>query len=132
MDTKLKKQYNQLKKAVLTFEEVLEKPKTKIVRDASIQRFEYSVEILWKVLKSYIEEYEGIVCNSPKKCIRSAFKVGLIDEEGAEKLLEMIDDRNETVHTYIEAVAEKLFKKLPGYLKFIKKVIEIISENLRK
>lgn len=53
------------KRALMTLEEVLKEPFSPIVRDASIQRFEYTFEISWKLIREYLKEKEGIVCNSP-------------------------------------------------------------------
>jgi len=131
MGSKLEKQYKQCLKALDTLEEVLEKDSSKIIRDASIQRFEYSVEIFWKVLKTYLDEVEGITCVSPKKCIRSVLKSGYVTEESTEELLEMIDDRNLTVHTYIEEVAEKIYKKIPAYLKLMKKLMKKLGSDTK-
>ncbi|MEW5766292.1 MAG: nucleotidyltransferase substrate binding protein [bacterium] len=52
-----------------------------IVRDAAIQRFEYTFEAIWKFLKEYLKQEEGIMCNSPKSCFREAFSLGLLTEE---------------------------------------------------
>jgi hypothetical protein len=38
-------------KALLSLEEALALPKTDIVRDATIQRFEFCVELAWKTAK---------------------------------------------------------------------------------
>ena len=46
--------------ALKTLKEILEEPFTIIVRDASIQRFEYTFEAIWKFIKSYLETIEGI------------------------------------------------------------------------
>ena len=42
-------------RAVATLDEILQTPTSVIVRDASIQRFEYSFESLWKLLKAYLD-----------------------------------------------------------------------------
>ncbi len=67
-------------RALKTLKEITEEPYSVIVRDAAIQRFEYSFEIFWKFLKEYLSAREGIVCNSPKSCFREAFKVELLTE----------------------------------------------------
>ena len=102
-------------RAVATLDEILQAPASVIVRDASIQRFEYSFESLWKLLKAYLDQQEGIVCNSPKACFREALKIGLLSASDVEACLVMTDDRNLTSHTYIEAVAESIYSKLPAY-----------------
>lgn len=103
------------RRALDTLAEVLGMPFSVVVRDAGIQRFEYSFEIAWKLLRAYLAVGEGIACGSPKQCIREALKVGLLTVEEAERWLEMVDDRNLTSHTYIEAVAAGIFRKVPEY-----------------
>ena len=85
-------------------------------RDSAIQRFEFTVEIFWKLLKNIVKDNEGIICNSPKSCIREFFTSGYIKEDNAKLLMEMIDDRNMTSHTYHEEVAEIIFSKLKNYI----------------
>ena len=70
-------------------------------------------------------EREGIICRSPRTCFRELFSAGLIDEETVRELLKMVEDRNLTVHTYREEVAEEIFNRLPGYLKALEKLIEL-------
>ncbi|MEE9618338.1 MAG: HI0074 family nucleotidyltransferase substrate-binding subunit [Anaerolineae bacterium] len=122
------------RRAVSTLDEVLQMEISTIVRDASIQRFEYSFESLWKLLKAYLDQYEGIVCNSPKRCFREALKVGLLSVQEAETCLVMTDDRNLTSHTYIEAVAEAIYGKIPSYLDVMNSLlanIQVCIEQVR-
>ena len=49
-------------------------------RDALIQRFEFSFELLWKCAKEYLYVEEGIDAASPKKVIRCCRELGLLDE----------------------------------------------------
>ena len=99
-------------KALNTLEEILNEPYSKIVRDATIQRFEYTFEIIWKLLKEFLYHKEGIVCNSPKSCFRESFSIGILEEEETISFLQMTDDRNLTSHPYDEEIAETLYKKL--------------------
>ena len=100
-------------------------------RDSTIQRFEFTVEIMWKTLKSFLFEYAGIECKSPKGCIREFFSAGYLTEAETANLLEMIDDRNMTSHTYHEEVAEKIFNDLHIYLPIIEKVKDEIKEKIK-
>ena len=118
------------KKALDTFKEILNEPFSVIVRDAAIQRFEYSFEVIWKLLKEYLKEKEGIICNSPKSCFREAFNVQILDEEETIKALEMTDDRNLTSHAYIEKVAQKIYERLSDYSELTNKIFNYISKNL--
>jgi nucleotidyltransferase substrate binding protein (TIGR01987 family) len=89
-----------------TFEELsgLASP-TRIERDAAIQRFEYTFEACWKAAQRYLLVVEGRRVGAPKSCIRACREVGLLADTQAVTGLEMVDDRNLTVHTYNEAVA---------------------------
>ncbi len=88
-------------------------------RDSAIQRFEITVEAFWKYVKVFLLEQEGVVCNSPKGCIRELFTIGYIDEGVLEVLFNMVDDRNLTSHTYNEEIADGIFKKIGTYIEVI-------------
>ena len=102
-------------RAMGALKEILQEPFSIIVRDAAIQRFEFTFEALWKFLKEYLKEQEGLVCNSPKACFRELFSLGLLNEPETVKFLEMTDNRNMTSHTYKEEVSQIIFSRLPEY-----------------
>ena len=119
--------YESAVKALMTLEEALNADYSLFIQDASIQRFEYTTEAVWKCLQLYLKEYEGILCASPKACFREAKKVKLLDDDAANLALEMIDDRNLTSHTYHEEVAQMLYKHLPQYALLMKNILSKIS-----
>jgi nucleotidyltransferase substrate binding protein (TIGR01987 family) len=119
--------YNDTRKALDTLREIVNEPYTIIVRDAAIQRFEYTFEALWKFLKEYLQEKEGIVCSSPKACFREIFTVGLVTEEEAVRFLQMTDDRNMTSHTYKEEVARMIYGKLKEYSALMEKLFQKLN-----
>lgn len=121
---RLKAKYEEAEKALQTFHDILDEPYSVIVRDACIQRFEYSFEITWKFLKEYLKEKEGIVCGSPKSCVREAFSAGIIKEENVIPFLEMTDDRNMTSHTYKEEIAKLLYDKRKRYFSLMDKLLK--------
>lgn len=120
-----------MSKALGTLEEGLTLPFSVLVRDACIQRFEYSFETCWKAVKEYLREFEGISCHSPKSCLREAFQLGLLNGEDTSISLKMVDARNLTAHTYIEAVAQSIFEELPQYLRVMKQLLENMAERKR-
>ncbi|MBD3320937.1 MAG: DUF86 domain-containing protein [Chitinivibrionales bacterium] len=124
---KLRAQIELCEKAVATFKEILEEPYTVIVRDASIQRFEYSFETLWKTCKVFLNIVEGVRCDTPKSCFRNIFKAGVVNEDQAEKLLIVTDDRNLTSHTYIEAVAATIYSRLRDHYSLMDRVLQEIK-----
>lgn len=99
-------------KALQTLNEIINEPFSLIVRDATIQRFEYSFDLCWKTLSLYLKEIHGIVCRSPKGCFREGLTVGLYGPEKAERLLLMVDDRNSTTHLYNEKLADEVYQRI--------------------
>lgn len=110
-------------KALGTLKDILKEPFSAIVRDAAIQRFEYTFEAFWKFVRETLKEKEGIVANSPKSCFKEVFSLGLASEEETVALQEMTDKRNETSHTYKEDVAQGIYKKLPEYCALMEKML---------
>lgn len=81
-----------------------------IIKEGIIQRFEFTHELAWKVMKDYLE-YEGIQnVTGSRSSIREAFNKGLITK--GQVWMDMIDSRNKTVHTYNQDVLEIEFRKV--------------------
>ena len=77
-------------------------------RDSVVQRFDYSLDLLCKYLKDYLER-DGIAdpsLLSPRGIVRLAGKIQLISEQETEVALEMIESRNRTSHLYREEIAQ--------------------------
>jgi len=127
---KLKRKIEETERALKTLDEILKEPFSVIVRDATIQRFEYTFESFWKTLKEYLKEYEGIICNSPKSCFREALRVGLLSEEETITCLEMTDARNLTAHTYFEEVAQEIYEKVKSYFEIMNKIFNKMKRKL--
>ncbi|GAB7386965.1 nucleotidyltransferase substrate binding protein [Bacillaceae bacterium] len=81
-----------------------------IVVDGVIQRFEFTFELGWKLMKAILE-YEGISeVNSPRGTIKEAFKFGLI--ENGDDWIAMMVDRNKTSHIYDEKEACEIYNRV--------------------
>ena len=116
-------------KALDTLRKALTMEKSEIARDAAIQRFEYTFEAVWKAAQRFLRKQEGIEEGSPKGVIRSSFRVGLLDEKQARLAMEMADDRNLTVHTYNEELAEKIYSRLPGYSELVASWLQTMRQR---
>jgi len=110
--------------ALATLDELAGRAADKIVRDASIQRFEYTFEATWKAAQSVLRDRFGVELAAPKPVVRASFENGLLSEEEARTGLAMVDHRNLTAHTYNEALADEIFAALPGYRKLLRNWIE--------
>jgi nucleotidyltransferase substrate binding protein (TIGR01987 family) len=103
------------------------------VRDAIIQRFEYTYETAWKVIKSVLS-YQGLELRHPKEIFAEAFASGwIINPDNWEA---MIEDRNLTSHTYKERTAEAVYKSIRDIyyvdLKYLhSSITEVIRKNVR-
>lgn len=119
--------FNRLKEAYQKAEQNIEKEEYTFYRDSAIQRFEFTFEIFWKMLRYFLLQKEGISVNSPKSVFRELFAIGKITEDETFLLLSMTDDRNLTVHTYHEEISEIIFKKLGKYIEIIEKISNSIN-----
>lgn len=81
-----------------------------IIKEGLIQRFEYTHELAWKVMKDFLEEVGNVKIYGSKDATKEAFAADLIQE--GELWMEMIKSRNKTSHTYNEATADEIFSKV--------------------
>jgi len=128
--TKFEATIQQFEKALERLREVLNAPKTDIVRDSAIQRFEFTLDISWKMLKSFLEEEKGVICASPKECFRQAYRQGITDYD--EDWIKFVDMRGETVRTYNEDIAERIYNELPNALSHFERLLRVIKDERRK
>lgn len=125
---RLSLRYQDAQRALNTLKEITEEPFSVIVRDATIQRFEYTFEAFWKFIREYLKEKEGLVANSPKACFKEIFTLGFAGEEETVELQEMTDKRNDTSHTYKEAVAQSIYEKIKDYALLMERVLAKFKE----
>jgi len=98
-----------------------------VVRDAAIQRFEYTFEAIWKAAQLYLREREGLEQGSPKGVVRACLQAGILKEAEARLALTMVDDRNLTVHTYNEDLAQRIFSELHNYAELMAKWLGVMQ-----
>jgi nucleotidyltransferase substrate binding protein (TIGR01987 family) len=98
-------------------------------RDSTIQRFEFTLEIAWKSIKTFLLEAEGIECRSPKSCIKDFFATAHCDETQINTLLQMVDDRNLATHTYHEALADDIFNAIEEYIHVLTLLFDELSQT---
>ena len=81
-----------------------------LLQEGMIQRFEYTHELAWKVMKDYAE-YQGYTdIRSSRDAIRKALEMGLIDDK---QWTETIEARNLTSHNHDnDVVSEEKMQSL--------------------
>lgn len=90
-------------KALNSLKLALEEDKDDLVRDATIQRYEYCVELAWKTSKKIM----GVDITAPKQVIRIMSQNKLIDD--IQIWLTALDKRNLSSHSYNVFLAEEVY-----------------------
>ena len=115
------------RRALGTLWGALREPKTPLSRDASIQRFEYTFEAVWKTAQLYLRTRENLALASPTAVARACFQAALLDEEQSRTAMDMVRDRNLTVHTYNEELADQIYARLSGYATLMEQWLAAMS-----
>ena len=113
-----------------SLENILDKRLIDGIENGMIQKFEYSIELCWKLIKKFLKQEDGIDAKTPKQSVKEFYLAGYIDEDHYLKLIDMIDDRNKLSHMYDEEEFRKILKKFSKYLNVFEKVEEVISSRL--
>ncbi|MFN8599642.1 MAG: nucleotidyltransferase substrate binding protein [Candidatus Binatia bacterium] len=118
-------------RALGTLDELARKSSlTAVERDALLQRFEYSLEAVWKAAQRFLSEVEGIDVGSPNAAIRASLRVDLLDEQQARDALVMVQDRNLTVHTYDERLANDIAGRIPAHARVLRSWVDAMAARL--
>lgn len=128
--TKLQVQYEDLKKALGRLKEAVILPAdVTINQDATIQRFEFTFELAWKLMQS-IEKENDINMYGVKIIIREAAKLDLIDDPV--KWFYFLKQRNLTVHTYKEEIARKVYQSAKDFIPYVEELSIKIKDYIDK
>ena len=111
--------------ALARLEQALGVPEDAIVRDACIQRFEFTFEMAWKAIQAHARA-QGLPCVSPRDCLRAAFRLGLVEDDPG--WMAMVEDRNRTTHTYDEASARAIYTALSGHARLLATLLRRVRE----
>lgn len=117
---KVDRALNQLKTATAN------PPANDLERDGVIQRFEYTIELLWKIAKRVLEE-SGVFAIAPKDVVREMARIGWINNP--EEFIEYIKMRNATSHTYKEEIAVLVHKASVDFVDSADELIRILKEK---
>ncbi|MCK5565082.1 MAG: nucleotidyltransferase substrate binding protein [Planctomycetes bacterium] len=101
-----------------------------ILRDSAIQRFEYTYELSWKMMKRWLEinlggtYVDGI---SRRELFRYAAEHRLIKD--STEWFSFHEARNQTSHVYDETVAEDVFRVIDDFVKNAECLYQEISKH---
>ena len=98
-DIRWKQRFRNFKQAFSQLQEAINKPDlNELERNGLIQRFEFTIELAWKVMKDFLEEKGFSFKPSPKDTFRQAQEAKYIDY--AQALIDALNMRNELSHDY--------------------------------
>ena len=83
--------------------------KGSIVVDGTIQRFEFTFELAWKLAQAVLR-HEGIEANAPRSVVKEAFKLKLI--RAGDSWIDLLEDRNRTSHIYDEQQSLQVYGRI--------------------
>jgi len=113
----------QFNKAVDKLESAIDQPKDEFILDSVIQRFEFCVELAWKVSKKAM----GTTTSAPKDVVREMAQSKLITD--VKLWLTSIDMRNLSSHTYNEDLAEQVYAFAVNFLTELKQLREKLKSK---
>ncbi len=127
-DEKLKLAFEKLARALVKLEQMAALPLDldRAYIDSTIHRFEFVIELFWKLLKKIIEDL-GQEVNYPREVIQEAFAGHLINDEKI--WLQMLLDRNLTSHTYNEKLADDIYAHIKTYLPVLRGTFDDLNQR---
>src|SRR5687768_15329984 len=115
--------FSSFKKALTSLERALkragENPSDEELRDATIQRFEYTYELCWKMLKRTLAQEAATPADiehlSFKELIRAGAEHDLLAD--ADKWFTYRELRNLTSHVYDQLIAKEVYQEVASFYK---------------
>lgn len=106
--SKVEKKFDNLQRALKKLKQFQLEYQGKEIEQAGIlQAFEFTYEVFWQFFKICAEESGKTNVLGPRDAFKFAFTNGLIDSETL--WLNMIPQRNDTVHSYNSLVSDRVF-----------------------
>lgn len=126
MSEKQTLEIGQLQNALDRLKEVLAAEPTQFNKDAAIQRFEFTFELLWKTLKTYVEESgRNAMPTSPKDVFRVAADLQIISDP--KPYFDFLEKRNLSSHTYSESEVSVIYEAIKDFPATVESVLAKIS-----
>lgn len=103
-----------------------------MIKEGIIQRFEYTHELAWNVMKDYAEYQENSNIGGSRDASREGFQLKLITN--GHLWIDMISSRNKTSHIYNEETVNEIYNKIlkeyyPAFIEFKNTMEEKIAGN---
>ena len=126
----IEERYGNYKNALERLKEAMLEEPTAIIIDGTIQRYEFTFELAWKIMKDYLE-YNGFVdgLSSPRNIIQLAFQNKII--KNGDIWIQMMLDRNLLSHLYDEEKSREIYNNIKNsYLAQFEQLKQFLEENI--
>ena len=113
MEARWKKRFEKYISALRSLEEVTPRAAelSALEQDGLIQRFEFTFELAWKVMKDFLEDAGHTGMAGPRYVIKQMVAENLIERNAWEQ---MLDVRNALSHIYDEALSREYVPRITG------------------
>ncbi len=119
------------RKALASLKKVMKMDLTDdVVRDAAIQRFEYTYELAWKMMERHIAWVRSERSGPPlmrKELFREAARYNLLTDP--QRWFDHQEARNTTSHAYDENAAKKVFEAIPRSIVDAQYLLKALAEH---
>ena len=130
METKFTHKLNDLEAALSNFRDALTLEPSLFpelvadnIKSGQIQKFEFTVELLWKTVQVFLFEVDGVDVITPKSVAKEFVEAGYCDYEAYELFIRAINDRNQLSHFYRLEMAESIWQRLPEYACLVEQIV---------
>jgi nucleotidyltransferase substrate binding protein (TIGR01987 family) len=139
METKLTRKLSDLAAALSNFRDALTLEPSLFpevvadnIKSGQIQKFEFTVELLWKTVQVFLYEMDGIDAVTPKSVAKEFVEAGYCNYEVYELFIRAINDRNQLSHIYRQEMAESIWQRLPEYVQTIELIVGMMLSKIKK
>jgi len=136
METKFTRKLNDLETALSNFRDALTLELTLFpelvadsIKSGQIQKFEFTIALLWKTVQVFLFEIDGVDVVTPKSVAKEFVEAGYCDYETYELFIRAITDRNHLSHIYRMEMAESIHQRLPEYIRMIEQIVSTMRNT---
>jgi len=133
METKITRKLTDLEAALTNFRDALTLDPALFpelvadtVKSGQIQKFEFTIELLWKTVQVFLLEVDGVDVVTPKSVAKEFVEAGHCDHETYELFIRSINDRNQLSHIYRQEMAESIRYRLPEYVEMVDRIVSVL------
>ena len=133
METKFTRKLKDLEAALANFRDALTLEPSLFpelvadnIKSGQIQKFEFTIELLWKTVQIFLFEVDGIDVVTPKSVAKEFVEAGYCDYETYERFIRAINDRNQLSHIYRQEMAETIRQRLPESVQMAERIVRVM------